>query len=249
MKVGILAGGYGTRLSEETATKAKPMVTIGGIPILIHLMRRFAAFGHREFVIALGVHGDSIRAYFDGIAESVAIHEWDVTLLDTGLDTMTGGRVKRIADHIGGSEPFFLTYGDGLADIDLHALADFHQQHRRVATVTAVHPPARFGKLTLRGDSVEVFAEKPAQGEGWINGGFFVLQPSVALFIGGDDTTFERQPLEALAKRDQLVAYRHEGFWACMDTLKDKQALEALWAERNPAIWEASADAYSRHRA
>ncbi len=256
MKVGILAGGVGTRLSEETVIKPKPMVEVGGQPILWHIMQIYAAQGFTEFMLALGYKGSVIKDYFidyhlrtsnltlDLATGAVTCHPvqvepWQVHLLDTGLNTQTGGRVKQLA-QFAGREPFMLTYGDGVANIDLARLLDFHRQHGRLATVTAARPPARFGALNLQGDLVSAFTEKPQIGEGWINAGFFVLQPEVADYIRDDLTVFEHEPLECLAREGQLAAYRHEGFWHCMDTLRDVQLLDGLWAQgRAPwKVWE-----------
>jgi glucose-1-phosphate cytidylyltransferase len=253
MKVGILAGGLGTRLSEETTIKPKPMVEIGGRPILWHIMQIYSAHGFNEFVVALGYKGSAIKDYFldyrlrassltvDLMAGTVICHPcemepWKVHLLDTGLNTQTGGRVKRLA-QFAGQEPFMLTYGDGVADVDLQRLLEFHRQHGKLATITAARTPARFGALYLQGDLVSAFAEKPPIGEGWINGGFFVLEPEVADYIHDDQTVFEREPLERLAREGQLAAYRHEGFWHCMDNLRDVQLLEGLWAQ-GQAPWK-----------
>ena len=255
MKVVILAGGMGTRLAEETEVKPKPMVVIGGRPILWHIMAIYAAYGFKEFVIALGYKGEIIKDYFLHYhyrSSTLAIHlnsgevvvrdgnceDWIVHLVDTGLETQTGGRVKRGARFVG-NETFMLTYGDGVANVNITRLLDFHRSHGRLATVTAVRPPARFGSLSFDGDLVVRFAEKPQTGEGWINGGFFVLEPDVADYIEGDSTTFEREPLERLAQEGQLVAYRHDGFWRCMDTLRDVRLLESLWQSGNPPwkVW------------
>lgn len=253
MKVGILAGGLGTRLSEETSLKPKPMVDIGGAPILWHIMKIFATYGFKEFVIALGYKGELIKDYFinyryrsqdlsirlsDG---SVSFHDaesedWIIHLIDTGGQTQTGGRIKRLSEYIG-NEPFLLTYGDGLADIDIRALIAFHRATGKLATVTAVRPPARFGGITFNGSLVAEFAEKPQIGEGWINGGFFVLEPAVANYIEGDQTLWEKGPMERLAADGQLAAYRHERFWQCMDTLRDVQLLNTLWA-KDEAPWK-----------
>ncbi|HVN16412.1 MAG TPA: glucose-1-phosphate cytidylyltransferase [Anaerolineales bacterium] len=253
MKVAILAGGLGTRLSEETTLKPKPMVEIGGRPILWHIMHIYAAYGFKEFVVALGYRGDSIKDYFinyhyharsltvqlkDGNA---TIHEgnsedWTVHLLDTGVDTNTGGRVKRVAEFIG-NEPFMLTYGDGVSNINIPRLLEFHREHKRLATLTAVRPPARFGQMILADGIVTEFKEKPQIGEGWINGGFFVLQPEVAKYIEGDHTAWEFESLEKIAADGQLAAYQHEGFWQSMDTLRDVNLLEKLWREGN-APWK-----------
>ena len=238
MKVVVLAGGRGTRLAEETSVRPKPMVEIGGRPILWHIMHLYAAFGFREFLVASGYKGEMIREYFDNCepaapgstpARKSPDHPWQVRVVDTGLDTMTGGRLRRLGSWLGGA-PFMLTYGDGLSDVDLRALLTFHRQHGRLATITAVHPPARFGALYLDGDAVTAFSEKPQTGEGWINGGFFVFEPAVLEYLGGDATILERDPLERLAADGQLMAYKHTGFWQPMDTLREKEILESLWA-------------------
>lgn len=250
MKVVILAGGLGTRLSEETTIRPKPMVEIGGKPILWHIMNMYAAHGFKEFVIALGYKGEAIKEYFlnyhyhsrnltvqlktgNVIAHERDGEDWIVHLLDTGIETQTGGRVKRVAEFIG-HEPFMLTYGDGVSNINIAGLLQFHHAHGHLATITAVRPPARFGQMVFNGnDGVSEFAEKPQLGEGWINGGFFVLQPEIINYIDGDQTIFEREPLERLAREGQLKAYRHAEFWYCMDTLRDVQLLNKLWEERN----------------
>ena len=253
MKVAILAGGLGSRLSEETSLKPKPMVEIGGKPILLHIMHAYAARGFTEFVLALGYKAEAIKEYFlnyrlyaSGLTVNlktgnITVHEdpqddWTVHLLDTGLTTQTGGRVKHVAEFIG-DQTFMLTYGDGVCDVDMHRLIEFHRGHGKLATVTAVRPPARFGNLGLEGDAVSAFTEKPQAGEGWINGGFFVLEPEVQQYIAGADTIWEREPMERLAAEGELVAYRHEGFWQCMDTLRDVRLLESLWAEGD-APWK-----------
>jgi glucose-1-phosphate cytidylyltransferase len=250
MKVVILCGGLGTRLSEETTLKPKPMVEIGGRPILWHIMKGFAAQGFNEFVLALGYKGGVIKDYFldyrhqacsltiDLRNGRTTLHDgecedWTVHLIDTGVNSMTGGRVKRAAQFIG-EEPFLLTYGDGVTDADFNALVRFHRCHRRLATVTAVRPPTRFGDLTLEGQEVVNFAEKPQMGEGWINGGFFVVEPAVASYVAGDDVIWEREPLERLAREAQLMAYQHDGFWRCMDTVRDVQLLESFWKTGAP---------------
>jgi glucose-1-phosphate cytidylyltransferase len=255
VKVAILAGGLGTRLQEETTVKPKPMVLVGGRPLLWHIMKIFSAAGLSEFVVALGYKGDVVKDYFLSYhqrasnlkvdlktghveAQDSDAEPWTVDLLDTGLDAQTGGRVRRLAQFIG-REAFCLTYGDGVADIDVRALLAFHHAHGRLATVTAVRPPARFGAIRLAGDTVEAFEEKPQVGEGWINGGYFVLEPGIADYLHGDADVLEREPLERLARDGQLMAYRHGGFWQCVDTLRDLQQLETAWHEgRAPwRIW------------
>lgn len=253
MKVAILAGGLGTRLSEETVVKPKPMVEIGGMPILWHIMQIYAAFGFKEFVVALGYKGEFIKDFFvnyhyrsrnltvglkDG---NVTVHDrdgedWIVHLLDTGLETNTGGRVKRVAQFIG-DETFMLTYGDGVCNLNITRLLDFHRSQGKLATVTAVRPPARFGGIVFDGELVSHFAEKPQVGEGWINGGFFVLEPKIVDYIADDATLWEGEPMERLAMERQLAAYRHEEFWQCMDTLRDVRHLENLWAS-GKAPWK-----------
>lgn len=252
-KVAILCGGQGTRLREETEVRPKPMVEIGGHPVLWHIMKIYAAYGCHEFVMALGYKGESIKNYFlhyRMLSSSFTIHlkngkqtlypgadeDWIVHLVETGLATQTGGRLKRLAPWLG-NKTFFLTYGDGVANVHLERLMEFHRAHGKLATVTAVRPAARFGELRFNGDSVLHFEEKPQIGEGWINGGFFVLEPQVFDYLAGDDTVFEREPLERLADDGQLVAYRHEGFWQCMDTLRDVRYLEGLWQE-GAAKWK-----------
>ncbi len=245
MKVVILAGGIGSRLSEETETRPKPMIEIGGQPMLWHIMKIYAAHRYNEFIIALGYKGEIVKEYFlryhfrqndvsvrlsDGQVEihDGARDDWHVHLVGTGLYTETGGRVKRLAPWLG-REPFMMTYGDGVANIDIRDLVSFHRRHGKLATVTAVRPPARFGGLDFEGDLVTQFVEKPQIGEGWINGGFFVLEPRVLDYVEGDETHFEYEPLQRLAEDSQLVAYRHEGFWQCMDTLRDVRLLRRLW--------------------
>ena len=246
MKAVILAGGLGTRLSEETSVRPKPMVEIGGQPILWHIMKIFAKFGVDHFIICLGYKGYLIKEYFLNYRlhlSDVSIHvrggqvdfhaseaeDWTVTLVETGVDTMTGGRLKRIAPYLG-TDDFFMTYGDGVADIDIAALLTFHRSHGRLATLTGVLPPGRFGALELDGPMVRSFREKPAGDGGQINGGFFVLSPRVLDFIDGDNAIWEHEPLERLAANQQLAAYFHSGFWQPMDTLRDKVHLEELWA-------------------
>jgi glucose-1-phosphate cytidylyltransferase len=247
MKTVILAGGLGTRISEESHLKPKPMIEIGGRPILWHIMKLFSHHGFNDFIICLGYKGYVVKEYFSnyvmhnadltvdlakGAVEYHATnHEpWRVTLVDTGPETMTGGRVKRVAKYLDPGEPFFMTYGDGVADVDLTALAAFHRAHGKEATVTAVAPPGRYGALEIEEGLVQRFTEKPLGDNGLINGGFFVLQPSVIDRIAGDQISFESDPLEGLARDGQLAAFRHDGFWAAMDTLRDKNHLEALWA-------------------
>ncbi|MCB9897836.1 MAG: glucose-1-phosphate cytidylyltransferase [Planctomycetes bacterium] len=259
MKVAILAGGVGSRLSEETEVRPKPMVEIGGRPILWHIMSHYAVHGFDEFAIALGYKGDFIKKYFVDFCHegtnltvrpargTVERHgssapDWTVDLVDTGVHTLTGGRIKRLGPHLGG-ETFMLTWGDGVSDIDIQKLLAFHRSHGKLATVTAVRPPARFGHMRFDGDQVLEFSEKPQTAEGWINGAFFVLEPQVLDYIpgDGDQIQFEREPLEGLVAEGQLMAYRHEGFWQCMDTLRDKRLLQDLWdAGKAPwATWEA----------
>jgi glucose-1-phosphate cytidylyltransferase len=250
MKVAILAGGAGTRLAEVTDVRPKPMVEIGGRPILWHIMKHYEQYGYREFVIALGHKGEMVKHYFadyktlssnlridlasgrldaaDGNAE-----DWVVELIDTGERTGTGGRIKRLAPYLG-SGTFMLTWGDGVSNIDLDALLAFHRRHGRLATVTAVRPPARFGRLDIEGDNVVRFAEKSQLDAGWINGAFFVLEPGVLDYIDGDPTMFEGEPMERLAKGGQLMAFRHDGFWQCMDTLRDMKLLERMWLSDDP---------------
>jgi glucose-1-phosphate cytidylyltransferase len=245
MKSIILAGGFGTRIQEETTAKPKPMIEIGGQPILWHIMKGYASYGFKEFVLALGYKGEVIKQYFlnyyyqcndfsislsDG---RVQVHksnceDWAVHLIDTGLHTQTGGRIKRLSQWIG-NETFTMTYGDGVSNVNLRKLVEFHRSHGKLATVTAVRPPARFGGLSFDGDLVNKFIEKPQLGEGWISGGFFILEPEVLDYIQGDETVFEREPLERLAEDKQLVAYRHDQFWQCMDTLRDMRMLEDMW--------------------
>ncbi len=243
-KAVILAGGLGTRLMEETGSRPKPMVEIGGKPILWHIMRGYHAHGISEFIVCLGYKGYVIKEWFqnyhlhmadvtfDVASNNATMHRaeaepWKVTLVETGLDTMTGGRLRRVRDYIG-NDPFCFTYGDAVSTVDVRASIAFHEAHAKAATVTAVAPPARFGALDLDGDTVRGFREKPI-GSQFINGGYFVLQPSVIDLIDSDSTTWEREPLERLARAGQLMAYRHEGFWQPMDTLREKRMLEELW--------------------
>jgi glucose-1-phosphate cytidylyltransferase len=250
MKIAILAGGLGSRLVEETRAKSKAMVRVGDRPILWHLLKYYEHYGFTEFVIALGYRGDSIRSYFaelgarrPSIANGVhtvvypgAEPGWTVELVETGLETQSGGRIKRLAPYLGGA-PFMLTWCDGLADVDLHQLRAFHEAHGRLATLTAIHPPARFGRLTLAGDQIVAFREKAVDETEWVNGAFFVLNPGVLDYIAGDETQWEREPLARLAADGQLMAYRHGSFWQCMDTLHEAQFLTGLW-EEGAAPWK-----------
>lgn len=229
MKVAILAGGLGTRLAEETTVKPKPMVEIGGIPLLVHIMQTYVGYGHRDFVIAGGYKWTIISEYF-------ALHHLEgydsIRLLDTGQDTNTGGRVKRLIEFI--KKPFMLTYGDGLSNVDLRGLLNFHQTMGRLVTLTAVHPPARFGHMIIDDGRVGQFREKAQMDEGWINGGFMVVQPEVLPYISGDGTSWEYDVLPALAAEGELAAFKHEGFWQCCDTMHDKQTLQRLWEDGAP---------------
>ena len=250
MKVIILAGGLGTRLSEYTNITPKPMVTIGGKPMLWHIMKTYAHFNHKDFYIALGYKAELIKDYFlnyralnadftvdlssgDITSHQVESEDWRVTLVNTGEDSMTGGRVKRMQSYIG-NEPFLLTYGDGVADIDLKELVAFHKNHGKMITVSAVRPSARFGELNLDGNKVSSFQEKPQLHEGWINGGYFVINPEFFDLINGDSTMLEREPLEQATNAGELMAYRHDGFWHCMDTKRDHELLESLWEKGAP---------------
>jgi glucose-1-phosphate cytidylyltransferase len=253
MKVGILAGGVGSRLSEETTVKPKPMVEIGSHPILWHIMKYYAHFGHADFAIAVGYKGEVIKRWmvdYASLAADVTVRprtgevrfhatecdDWSVDVVDTGPDTNTGGRIKRLQPWIG-NDTFMLTWGDGVSNVDLDALLAFHRSHGKLATMTAVRPPARFGRLEMDEDQVVEFSEKPQASEGWINGAFFVLEPEVFGYIEGDDTAWEKEPLERLAKDGQLMAYRHYDFWQCMDTLRDKKLLGELW-DSGEAPWK-----------
>jgi len=231
IKTIILAGGYGTRLGDVTDTIPKPMVEIGGIPIIVHIMNHYAHYGHYEFYIALGYKADYIKKYFDNFNS-----KWDIKLIDTGVDTQTGGRCKIISKEIG-NERAFLTYGDGLSDININKLLDFHISNKKIITVSAVHPSARFGELHLEGDRVISFKEKPQLQSGWINGGFFVIEPEFYNFINKQDVMLEREPLEKAAMKSELYAFKHEGFWQCMDTRRDHHLLETLW-QSNDAPWK-----------
>ncbi len=256
MKVAILAGGYGSRLAEETEVKPKPMVEIGGHPILWHIMMHYAHYGYDEFIIALGYKGEVIKKYmvdYCSLKNDLKVRlrtgeiekngmssnpDWTVELVDTGVPTQTGGRIKRLAPYIK-NETFMLTWGDGVSNVDLDALLQFHRSHGKLATMTAVRPPARYGHLDLNGSRVLVFSEKPQAEEGWINGAFFVLEPEVFDYIEGDEIVWEREPLERLARDGQLMAYKHYSFWQCMDTLREKHLLEKFWQSGNPPwkIW------------
>ena len=254
MKTIILAGGMGTRLSEYTDKIPKPMVKIGDKPILWHIMKTYKKYKFNEFIVALGYKGEVIKEYFinykilnsnfqinlhsgDMKLGEMDIENWDVNLIDTGEKTLTGGRLLRLKKYIG-NERFFLTYGDGVADIDIDELLEFHKKHKKMVTITAVRPPARFGKLKISKDKVLEFVEKPQMDEGWINGGFFVIEPEFLDFIDNDTTILEKEPLEKVASLGQLMAYKHEGFWQCMDTARDLKYLEDLWLNDN-ALWKA----------
>jgi glucose-1-phosphate cytidylyltransferase len=253
MKVAILAGGLGSRLAEETELKPKPMVEIGGSPILWHIMKHYSHYGYADFVIALGYRGEMIKRYMldycalhsdltvalrDGgvVTHNGPPDDWNVSLIDTGLMTGSGGRMKRMAPYLG-EGTFMMTLGDGVSTVDIDRLVEFHRSHGRLATLTAVRPPARFGHISLDGDRVSVFAEKPQLDEVWINGAFFVLEPGVLDYIEGDDTSWEYGPLDDLARDGQLMAFRHDGFWECMDTIRDRRLLEQLW-QSGRAPWK-----------
>ena len=253
MNVVILAGGLGTRLAEETEIKPKPMVEVGEHPIVWHIMKSYAHYGFSDFFLALGYKGEIIKRYFldhyslggslrvnlaSGRVEDLEkeTENWVVNLMDTGQNTQTGGRIKRLEPHLRGGT-FLATYGDGLCDVNIQKVLDFHRAHGKIATITAVRPPARFGGLVFEGDLVREFSEKPQIGEGWINGGYFVFEPEIFDYLDGDDMLLELTPLERLARESQLVAYRHEGFWQCMDTLREKKILENLW-QSGKAPWK-----------
>tara|TARA_R100000687_G_scaffold1284_1_gene2375 strand:+ start:473 stop:1240 length:768 start_codon:yes stop_codon:yes gene_type:complete len=255
MKAVILAGGLGTRISEESHLKPKPMITIGGKPIIWHIMKQYSHYGVNEFIICLGYKGYVVKEYFanyflhmsdvtfDMANNEMQVHEkhvepWKITLIETGEDTQTGGRLKKVRDYIG-NETFCFTYGDGVSDINIQKLIEFHQSHGKLATVTAIQPPGRYGALNLNSERVEQFQEKPAGDGSWINGGFFVLEPEVMDFIEGPTTAWEESPLKKLADQQALMAYRHTGFWKAMDTLRDKVSLENLWQTTAPwKVWE-----------
>lgn len=254
MKAVILAGGLGTRISEESHLKPKPMIEIGGKPILWHIMKIYSHHGINDFIICLGYRGYAIKEYFanyflhtsdvtfDMSKNQMEVHvrhaePWRVTLVDTGVDTMTGGRLARVRSYLG-DETFCFTYGDGVADLDVRASIDFHRSHGRQATVTAIQPPGRYGALRMEADAVRNFQEKPAGDGSWINGGFFVLEPGIFDHIDGDQTSWESEPLQSLTQQDQLRAFRHDGFWQAMDTLRDKNQLEELWQGKAPwKVW------------
>lgn len=255
MKAVILAGGFGTRISEESHLKPKPMVEIGGMPILWHIMKWYSKFGINEFIICAGYKQNVIKEFFANyylhkadvtfdfehggkiITHADHSEKWHVTVVDTGLNTLTGGRIKRVKDYIGG-EPFLMTYGDGVSDVDVNAVIEFHRAYGHLATLTGVQPEGRFGVMDMEGDSILSFREKSKEDMGWINGGFMVLEPKVLDYIDGDNIMFEREPLERLANDGQLDCYKHEGFWQCMDTLRDKERLEALIAiGKAPWMW------------
>lgn len=253
MKTVILCGGLGTRLSEETQVKPKPMVEIGGRPILWHIMKIYERHGFNDFVLALGYKGEVIKDYFlnyHARLSDLTVHlkngridytnptaeDWRVSLSDTGANTMTGGRLLRLKGHLQSGGTFMLTYGDGVSDVDLTALLAFHRSHGKLATVTAVRPSARFGGMHIDDGVVHNFKEKPQSGEGWINGGFFVFEPGVFDYLGDDSTVLEQAPLENLVRDGQLMAYEHQGYWQCMDTIRDRDALQALW-ENRAAPW------------
>jgi glucose-1-phosphate cytidylyltransferase len=253
MKIVILAGGLGTRLAEETEVRPKPMVEIGECPILWHIMKHYARYGHKEFIVALGYKGDVIKRYFleqTTLLGDLSIslqtasvttrnqlqEDWVVHLVDTGLESSTGGRIARVREYLD-NETFMLTYGDGVSNVDLEALLALHKKCGCIVTLTAVRPPARFGGLIFDGDLIAQFTEKPQIGEGWINGGFMVMEPKILDYIPSDDTNLEAQVLEQLARENQLAAYRHDDFWQCMDTLRDKRQLESMWQEGS-APWK-----------
>jgi len=256
MKTVILCGGLGTRLAEETELKPKPMVTIGHSPILWHIMKIYSFYGFNEFYLPLGYKGDVIKEYFinysalnsdcqvelrkgktekiDG--SDIEVPDWKINMIDTGAQTLTGGRLHRLQHFLEGENTFMLTYGDGVANVDIEALLKFHQSHGKIATVTAVRPPARFGTMNFEGERVSHFSEKPQTGEGWINGGFFVFNKGIFNYLSGDQTILEGEPLTRLAEDGQLMAYKHDGFWQCMDTIRDKNLLCQLWSD-NKAPW------------
>lgn len=254
MKVVLLAGGFGTRISEESVYKPKPMIEIGEMPILWHIMKTYSEYGFNEFVICAGYKQHVIKQWFADYflhtsditfdftqGNKMIVHkerseDWKVTIVDTGLNTMTGGRLKRVRKYIG-DEPFFMTYGDGVSNVDIPATLEFHKSHGKLATMTAIRPESRYGMIDFNGDQVLSFREKSEQDVGWINAGFMVLDPKVLDYVKDDTVMFEREPMERLAQDGELMCYRHEGFWQCMDTLRDKQKLEELWA-KDKAPWK-----------
>lgn len=254
MKVVLLAGGLGTRISEESHLKPKPMIEIGGKPILWHIMKLYAHYGYNEFIICAGYKQQIIKEWFSGYfiynsdvtfdfsqGNKLIVHNqfsepWKVTVVDTGLTTMTGGRVKRVKEYIG-NEPFFLTYGDGVSDIDIRATVEFHKRHGKLATMTAIQPEGRFGVMDIQGDQMMAFREKNKEDSGWINGGFMVLDPKVIDYVDNDSIMFEKEPLERIAAEGELMCYRYSGFWQCMDTLRDKEKLESMWVNGR-ALWK-----------
>lgn len=252
----ILAGGLGTRISEESYLRPKPMIEIGGKPILWHIMKHYHHHGVKNFIILAGYKQQVIKEYFANyflhtsditfdfsqtghvqIVNKQNAENWRVSVVDTGLNTMTGGRIKRVRDYLSPDKPFFLTYGDGVSDVDINALLDFHRKHGKLATLTGIQPEGRFGIMDIAGDEIKSFREKSKSDTGWINGGFMVLEPKVIDYIADDETTFEREPLESLADEGELMCYRHNGFWKCMDTLRDKESLDKMWNENN-APWK-----------
>ena len=228
MKVVILAGGFGTRLAEYTKTIPKPMIEIGGKPIILHIMKLYAKYGFKDFYIALGYKGKMIKKFFNK-----KFFDWNINLIETGSNTMTGGRLKRLKKHVG-KETFMMTYGDGLSDVNLKTLLKFHRKNKKLVTLTAVRPPARFGALKIKKQYVSYFKEKSKLDEGWINGGFFVMEPEFFKFIKNDGTYLEREPLEKVCKKKQLIAFKHSGFWQCMDTKRDRDQLENLFKQGAP---------------
>lgn len=254
MKVVLLAGGFGTRISEESQYKPKPMIEIGGMPILWHIMKEYAYYGFNEFIICAGYKQDYIKKYFadyflhtsditfdftkgnDTIVHHRSAEPWKVTVVDTGLETMTGGRIKRIESYVG-NNTFMLTYGDGVSDVPIDKLVEFHKSHGKICTMTAVKPEGRFGILDIDDTAIKSFREKSQNDVGYINGGYMVLEPEIFDYIRGDETTFEREPLENIASEGQLMAFKHNGFWQCMDTLRDREKLEGLW-NRGQAAWK-----------
>ena len=254
IKVALLAGGLGTRFAEETDSRPKPMISIGEYPMLWHIMKYYSAFGAEDFYIATGYKGEMIRSYFahysilegsimvdlaTGKIENYTLppETWRVHLIETGQESHTGGRLLRMKDWLAGPDPFMLTYGDGLSNVDIDALLQFHRSHGKLATLTAVRPPSRFGEMIMDGDQIVDFSEKPVRGEGWINGGFFVLEKEVFNYLSADSDSFEFDTLERLAREGQLMAFKHGGFWQCMDSLRDKRFLESLWHE-GKAPWK-----------